>query len=165
MTTAAPTTAPPISACDDYFTGSNGDPLNSSKWTVIQGSPEIQSNTGELLDGDIVLSTITYPTDFNVEVDFALQSPPVVGYFNAILYAYIDSDTYIAIGVSANAGVKSFACLYKNGIGTSAFSNFITRSNDTGRLGVERLGNNIRAYYRDGAGAETDFLKIGRAHV
>jgi hypothetical protein len=149
-TTLAPTTAPP-NACEDYFTGIDGSSIDSTKWT-ISGSPTIQSNSAELDRSESLLSKLTFPGDFDVSINFALQAPiPSTGWGAAELKAVFSASYYMYITAPVISGAKYFICSYNNGSGVNSVN--ASRVNDFGSLRLVRSGNTFTAYVRDGAGA------------
>jgi hypothetical protein len=137
---------------DDAFTGNNGDPINTALW-AITGSPDIQSNTAELTPPETITSLFTFDGDFNVQIDFAIQSEPATNSFGCDFWAYADATHYIGIRAARFSNAKYFQRFSANG-GAEAYAQ-AARTNSTGSLKIIRTGDTYQVWRKDGAGAWT----------
>lgn len=141
---------------DDIFTGADGDPPDPVKWSKVN-SPDIQSNAVELTWNGGVQDSISpirsISGDFDIQVDFALQTPPATNSWICQMLFYIDASHQVYIAVLYDGGSKQFQSGYIHGGGWN-YSN-AGRTNNTGKLRLLRSGTNITPYFADGAGAFT----------
>ena len=134
----------------DTFTGSDGGAINSDIWT-LSGSPDIQSNTAELTYPESITSKNTFIGDFNIQVDFTLQSPPAANSFGANLQITIDGTHALYLRVARYGGAKYWQTCHVNG-GAWAYVGY-SRTNDYGKLKIIRSGATFTVYAADGAGS------------
>ena len=132
---------------NDTFTGADGSAINSDLWTVV-GSPDIQGNAAELTIGESIASKWTFSGDFDVQVDFALQSPPAANSFYCALKFTIDATHGIYIAAARYSNAKYWQLGSING-GSWAYVG-VARTSDSGKLRLRRIGNQISAYIADG---------------
>lgn len=138
---------------DDQFTGSNGDPPAPLKWTVESGNPTIQNNrlrmirTASGTSTDEVISTYTIAGDFDILIRFELDSPPATNnwYFNFGLRPMGYPSHHIGIAVAYYNNAKYFFHVR----GTSYYGS-IVRTNDSGLLRIQKIGNWLIFWYKDG---------------
>jgi hypothetical protein len=161
-TTVAPTTLAPTTynedcpACEDNFTGSNGDPPNGRKWVIENGSPDIQSNQLEMYtsggsgNGEIVKSRCVLTGDFDVVVYFDFSSgEPDSNSYNASLEFRID-DTHKCYVAANYFWGRAWQTGFIDGGGWTYRSD--PRTNTYGALRMVRSGNSFTPYQRDGTG-------------
>jgi len=139
---------------DDAFTGNNGDPPDSNKWDLI-GSPDIQSNEVEITNAgtaEVITSKYVFNGDFDVQIDFDIQSEPAVDSFGCELLAIIDSTHQMYVSAARWGGSRRFQEGFINGGGWTYKGT--ARTNSTGKLRIVRGGptHTVKVYYADGAG-------------
>jgi hypothetical protein len=143
---------------DDSFTGADSSAINAERW-IVDGSPDIQGNTAELTYGERITNVYYLTGDFDIQVDFAMQSEPATDAWNYMLHCYIDATHRIGVGPEYESSRK-FTCRYAAG-GSYTSAN-VARTNTYGKLRLVRSGSNITAYYADGTG---EFTALGTTHV
>lgn len=137
---------------DDTFTGADGDPIDSSKWTLT-GAPDIQSNAAELYNTEQIQSRCILGTEFDVQIDFNLLMPPSTNSFGVDLLFWVDATHWALARAGYTGSAKNFRYHWQGG-GSASFDT-VVRTNDYGSLRLIRSGAYMSAYYVDGAGSFT----------
>ena len=158
---------------DDDFTGTNGDPPNTERWELWSQSPndgtyQIFNNklrmslTSGATQRFVLLKNVaeTFPGDFDVQIDWNVQSGPSSNNWDAALAARIVD--------GANDGWNyRISRLYSIGQNIryshytpSQHINSISNSSATGKFRMTRSGNHFRAYHDIGAGWVSSYNKF-----
>lgn len=147
-------TSPLVQEQTDYsddFTGSDGNPPDSSKWEIIAGSPEISSNRlREDTPGDDLRSVFYFEGDFDVQIDFDVTGTPETDSWNLVLKAYIDSTHQVYFGPAYYSSNKKYQRGYVNG-GSWSYGAVDSRAQDSGKIRIVRTGNAFDVYYWNGS--------------
>jgi hypothetical protein len=138
---------------DDSFTGEDGDPPSSFKWSLID-TPDIQDNQVEIFNDGVgyserITSRGIYGTSFEVDIDFNIQSADANS-FNCQLQVVIDDTHRIYISAARLTSLRYFQKGHINGLVWTY--NAGPRTNNTGSLRVVRSGNQFTVYRKDGGG-------------
>lgn len=133
----------------DTFTGSNGDLPNQELWRTV-GTPTIQGNkvrtktVSNVEDGVILRSNVT--GDFDIQVDYSLDSAPAIDAWQIMLDIRIDNLNRISIGRSYVGGLQRY--IVSEFIGGSQTNYYSSTTTDTsGKLKVTRVGSTWHGYY------------------
>ncbi|PKN36596.1 MAG: hypothetical protein CVU62_13845 [Deltaproteobacteria bacterium HGW-Deltaproteobacteria-2] len=137
---------------DDTFTGADSSAIDTSKWLINIGTPDIQGNAAELISGEQITSKYLPSGNFNCQVDFAFQSPPATNSYESQLNVYIDSTHWFFISASYDSS-KMFVRGYQNG-GSATYAT-ASRTNSYGSLKIIRIDNSFIACFKDGTGSWT----------
>jgi hypothetical protein len=134
---------------NDDFTGIDGNPPNSAKWSVTGGSPVISSNTVEVRNDESAQSLFYFKGDFDVQIDFDVTGAPSTNSWGIFFVAYIDGTHAIQYAPCYTLTAKNYQRGYANGGGFSY--NTTARATDTGKVRIVRSGASFTLYHWTGA--------------
>jgi len=150
---------------DDDFTGGNGDPPNTSRWSVIEGSPDVQSNKlyGQTSSGDeYIKSVYVLPSDFDIQVDFEISSLPAIVTSAIVLRVETAAGHFVQAtrqyGNPLAAGENHY---YTSQLYSGSWTNTGgTTSDNQGKLRIVRSEGVCTQYFWNGSG----WTQIGSTH-
>lgn len=155
----------------DDFTGADDDLPHFAKWEITQANPIIKSNAlyGYVNNAiDSVVSQIAFTGDFEVEVDYDVQSAPAAGIWEMKI---VVSDEDVATGSLSNAAqiVRGYTpdsdsgsdnCLYVNMKTATVWGTgeYDSADQDSGKFKVNRTGDILSFYYKETGDADWTLL-------
>ena len=152
---------------NDDYTGTNGDPPNSTLWQQIETTNttvEIQSNKLQIActssadnESAKAKSKYVFVGDFDIQIDFTITTLSHNGE-GLELFAILDTDNLVFIKAARVDNDDKFQVRFKID-GTIYDTNTISRSNTYGKLRIVRSGNTVTTKYQDGSGSWTDAVQ------
>jgi hypothetical protein len=130
----------------DTFTGTNGDSPDEMKWTIITGSPTIQSNKLKFTPSGIteqIRTKYQFDDDFDVQMDWDVISLDTNGEIG--IRAWQNNSNYLRVHYKDVSGTKRYQANKMEGGGYSVLGNNI-RTDDPGKLRIRRVGSVFTTY-------------------
>ncbi|RLD70371.1 MAG: hypothetical protein DRI98_08050 [Bacteroidetes bacterium] len=147
---------------NDTFTGDDGDPVNSTKWNDSGSSPVlIQDNTAEIHANDdlgwgYIISNFFISGDFDVQINFELQSPIYnQSSWNHLFTFHVDSAHYASGNLNYAGGGQVYTWIgSQKWSATAGDSNYLGALGTAGAWRIIRLGSimTVWAWWEGGGG-------------
>jgi len=139
----------PTSAANDTFDGFDGNLPDSSKWFVVSGSPVIFDNKLHLerdSERDFVESTFKISGDFDIQIDYDLESWPSESSWGLYFRVIIDDSNWLAASRLGSSTRQSYVQDSRiNGVQPAV--EYIDTEDTAGALKITRTGSTFQAYY------------------
>lgn len=146
---------------DDDFTGTDGDPPNSTRWKTVEttnGTVQIYNNQLKLAASSSASNEypnaqcrVNFPADFDVQIDFTDVSIVDDGDGPELFCSFNTGSDDFFIKVTKNGGSKSFEWRFQ--VAGTKYINHVSRTNDYGKLRLIRSGSAFTIKYIDGNGS------------
>jgi len=140
-------TATTESQSQDDFTGADGSSPDPAKWTILAGSPEIQSNKlwlGASSSNQIIALPDEVTSDYDIQVDYELDSAPAINGWTLFLRA-TSGNNHVEVSCGSDGNRYKYWFRYYDGSWHNRSIGSYPSLAD-GKLRLKRTGNVFNAY-------------------